>query len=342
MVECTACHTTTPTNYAGGPHGMHPVGAAWVSAHPSFADQNGTSQCKACHGTDYRGTVLSRMQADRTLNAFGTKTLFRGAIIGCYTCHNGAGNDSSNTNPPPSVSMVSGSTPNTAPLTLPVTVTPASAMLRIISQPASGSLGVSSNVLTYFPNPGFSGSDTFTYAAWDTSKNSTLATGTVSVVQGPYSLGIVTQVATNAPSGWPVAFATVPTVTNNAGPVTFRWDFGDGSGTSTNQFAQHVFARPGSYAWKVAASVGTASATNTGTIGINTPVALALARPQKASLTLTWPKLAADVIVEQADSLGANAKWTAVTNIPASGPNDTSLNLQTGNGNRYFRIRQPW
>jgi hypothetical protein len=146
------------------------------------------------------------------LSAFGTKTFFRGAMIGCYTCHKGPGNDSSNTNAAPTVNIVSGSTPNDTPLNLPVILTPTTATLRIISQPVNGSLGVSNNVLTYFPNPGFTGSDTFTYAAWDTSKNSTLATGAVSVVQGPYSLSINSHVATNAPSGWPVAFAVVPTV----------------------------------------------------------------------------------------------------------------------------------
>ena len=103
--------------------------------------------------------------------------------------------------------------------------------------------------------PGFVGSDTFTYAAWDGSKNSTLATGTVSVVQGPYSLGIVSHVATNAPAGWPVAFAVVPTVTNNSSAVTFNWNFGDGSAASTNQFAQHTFALPGIYSWQVVATL---------------------------------------------------------------------------------------
>ncbi|HVV69961.1 MAG TPA: hypothetical protein VHI52_00160, partial [Verrucomicrobiae bacterium] len=46
------------------------------------------------------------------------------------------------------------------------------------------------NVLTYFPNGGFSGTDTFTYAAWDGAKNSTLVTGSVLVVQknAPFQL----------------------------------------------------------------------------------------------------------------------------------------------------------
>jgi PKD repeat protein/ferredoxin len=343
MVECSVCHTATPTNYVGGPHGMHPVGSAWVSAHHDYAERVGTAQCQSCHGMDYRGTVLSRMQADRTLSAFGTQTFFRGAMIGCYTCHKGPGNDSRNTNAAPTVNIVSGSTPNNTPLNLPVAVTPATATLRIISQPANGSLGVSNNILTYFPAPGFVGSETFTYAAWDGSKNSTLATGTVSVAQGPYSLGIVTHASTNAPAGWPAAFAVVPTVTNNAGTVTFNWHFGDGSAPDTNQFPQHTFAAPGVYSWNVVATVGTANAVNTGSIVVGAPAVLTMAPQQNSYLSLSWPQSLADAIVEESDALGANSTWTVVTNLPLPGPDNSSVvSLPVADGNRFFRIRQPW
>jgi hypothetical protein len=268
--------------------------------------------------------------------------LFRGALIGCYTCHSGPGNDSINNSAPPTVNVVSGSTPNSAPVNMSVTVTPTTATLRIISQPANGSLGVSNNVLTYFPNAGFAGSDTFTYAAWDGSKNSTLATGTVSVVQGSYSLGIVTHVPTNYPSGWPVAFSVLPTVTNNSSAVTFNWNFGDGSATSTNQFAQHVFAASGLYSWQVVATVGSASATNTGNIVITMPVVLAMATPQNSLLSLAWPSALPDVVVEQSTTLGSGAQWTVVTNLPVVGPVNSSMNLPVAGGNRFFRIRQPW
>jgi hypothetical protein len=83
--ECSTCHLAAPPNGLGGPHGMHPVGSAWVSAHESQAQSN-LSACAACHGTDYRGTVLSRMFSTRTLAG---RTLTAGTAIGCYTCHNG-------------------------------------------------------------------------------------------------------------------------------------------------------------------------------------------------------------------------------------------------------------
>ncbi len=85
IAECSTCHLAPPANGLGGPHGMHPVGDAWVSGHQSLA-QSQLAACQACHGTDNRGTVLSRMFATRTLAG---KTLTTGTQVGCYTCHNG-------------------------------------------------------------------------------------------------------------------------------------------------------------------------------------------------------------------------------------------------------------
>jgi hypothetical protein len=86
LSECTACHSSVPDTVTGGPHGLHPIGSTWVSRHQSVAESGGTAACQACHGADYRGTILSRVQADRTLAGH---TFPRGTIIGCYSCHNG-------------------------------------------------------------------------------------------------------------------------------------------------------------------------------------------------------------------------------------------------------------
>lgn len=90
LVECSACHATVPTTTTGGPHGMHPVGATWVSGHQHVADENGATACQACHGLDYRGTILSKVQTDRTLAG---RTFTAGTMIGCYSCHNGPNGD---------------------------------------------------------------------------------------------------------------------------------------------------------------------------------------------------------------------------------------------------------
>ena len=274
MSECTACHTNSPSTITGGPHGMHPVGSAWVSRHHD-ALENGQAtraQCQLCHGTDYRGTVLSRMQADRTLSAFGTKTFFRGALIGCYTCHNGPGNDSANSSVAPTVTGVVTNTTNDQSVGIPLPVTGVGATLRIISQAANGSVGLNTNtgVATYFPSQGFIGTDQFTFAAYDGSKNSTLATGTVTVAQGPFSIGVAAYVPSTWPAASPAAFTAVPTVTNNAATVTFDWDFGDGSAHSSNQYATHSYALAGIYNWSVTTTVSGATASASGTITVQT------------------------------------------------------------------------
>jgi hypothetical protein len=53
--------------------------------------------------------------------------------------------------------------------------------LRIVSQPAHGTVGLSGRTATYFPESGFSGSDSFTFAAWDGSTDSNLGSVAVSV-----------------------------------------------------------------------------------------------------------------------------------------------------------------
>ena len=87
--ECSACHQAPPSEGLGGPHGMHPVGAAWVEAHQDRAEGH-LSSCSPCHGADFRGTVLSRMFSTRTLAG---RTLAAGTVVGCYTCHDGPNGD---------------------------------------------------------------------------------------------------------------------------------------------------------------------------------------------------------------------------------------------------------
>lgn len=86
LAECSACHGSVPNTVDGGPHGLHPIGAIWVQTHSDVAERNGAASCRTCHGLDYRGTVLSKMQADRTLAG---RSFARGTMIGCYSCHNG-------------------------------------------------------------------------------------------------------------------------------------------------------------------------------------------------------------------------------------------------------------
>jgi hypothetical protein len=187
LAECTACHAAVPVTINGGPHGMHPVGADWVSRHPNAAE-GGASRCQGCHGTDYRGTVLSRALGDRTLDTrFGAKVFWKGFQIGCYTCHRGPSSEQANTNAPPVVTDTSATTPPATPVSLALAAMdpdPNTLTLRIVRQPEHGAVGLSGRTATYFPEPGFSGSDTFTFAASDGSTDSNLGTASVVVADG--------------------------------------------------------------------------------------------------------------------------------------------------------------
>jgi hypothetical protein len=88
VAECTTCHGAgTLALNLNGPHGMHVVNdSRWTrGGHGSVAKQS-KQACAACHGTDYRGTVLSRTATQR---AWSSRTVAKGVAVGCYDCHNG-------------------------------------------------------------------------------------------------------------------------------------------------------------------------------------------------------------------------------------------------------------
>lgn len=188
LVECESCHGIQPNTVTGGPHGLHPLGQTWVSQHPDVVESSGAAQCRTCHGADYRGTVLSRSQADRTINAFGTKNFWRGFQIGCYTCHNGPGSDQGNPNRAPVALGASVSTAANVPLAIPLRATDADGnglTLRVVSQARHGTVGLAGTAATYFPESNYRGADSFTFAAWDGQTDSNLATVQINVTPGP-------------------------------------------------------------------------------------------------------------------------------------------------------------
>lgn len=189
IVECQSCHGTIPFTATGGPHGLHSIGQNWVNEHGDIVETGGAQQCRACHGADYRGTVLSFAQGDRSFSTkYGTKTFFNGAQIGCYNCHNGPTSDDAINNGAPHVNNKSVSTPNDVPLPIDLTGSDPNGnalTYRIVEQPQHGTVGSSGALATYYPEAGFIGTTTFTYAAWDNKTNSNL--GTVTVTSGPPS-----------------------------------------------------------------------------------------------------------------------------------------------------------
>ncbi|MBK9655543.1 MAG: hypothetical protein IPO66_08720 [Rhodanobacteraceae bacterium] len=184
--ECTVCHTS-PEMGLGGPHGLHPLGARWVSDHGDFAEGN-TAACQACHGGDYRGGVLSASQSDWTASTrYGNKIFWRGFRIGCYTCHNGPNSDDPSSNHAPTVvdGSISTAYGSNASLTLVASDIDGNTLsLRIVSQPAHGAVALVNRVATYIPEVGFSGDEEFTFAASDSKSDSNLGRVQVHVPAG--------------------------------------------------------------------------------------------------------------------------------------------------------------
>jgi len=348
MVECTACHVSMPvdsTTASGGPHGMHPIGQSWVSGHHDFIST--FASCAACHGVDYRGTVLSRAQTTRSLTAgfdggSVTLNLFRGAIVGCYNCHNGPFSESINTGPPPTVSNVSANTVCGQSVTMTLPMTGAGATPQILSQPSHGSVGLSNQVATYFPDAGYVGTDKFTFAAYNGSKNSNLATGTVAIAQGPFSITAKALVPPSYPANWAAPFTVVATPSNIVGTVTFDWNFGDTSAHSTNQYSAHAYTTPGSYNWsvvsKVQSGINQATTTSSGTIAIGTSVALTPLAVGN-SISIFWPMTIADALLEQSPVVGPGAQWVVCTNSVTTGGGTLSITVPNA-GMQFYRLRK--
>jgi hypothetical protein len=250
--DCTSCHAMPAINSAtasGGPHGMHPTGTDWIAEHKEYGENN--NSCLGCHGADMRGTPLSRSFSDQTLT-FNTGStprsipLFRGANVSCFLCHkredDGRLGGLFNNNARP---VVTNKTLVTAVIT-PGAVTLGSnepaATLRIVRQPQHGRVGLAGNVATYFPDAGFSGADSFGYAAFDGYADSNL--GMVSVTVGnPANSGTLDSDGDQ----WPdlVEYALGLTIGYRNAPLTQAMGFRDFGGASHWTMSLGKYPAPG-------------------------------------------------------------------------------------------------
>jgi hypothetical protein len=92
--ECSVCHTSLPLTL-NGPHGMHNVNSrTWNLEHEDFYERD-PDACRACHGQNLEGTVLSRTAADRDYlrddddDEGGAQTInvAKGTQVSCSLCH---------------------------------------------------------------------------------------------------------------------------------------------------------------------------------------------------------------------------------------------------------------
>ena len=89
ITECSTCHEGDLGVTLGGPHGMHPVGNTRFSngGHEDMAERN-PNACRACHGRNGEGTVLSRAAVDRVLSNEGRSVqISQGEMVNCTHCH---------------------------------------------------------------------------------------------------------------------------------------------------------------------------------------------------------------------------------------------------------------
>jgi hypothetical protein len=342
--QCTACHTNAPDTVNGGPHGLHPVGSVWIGRHD---DTGGGLQCQACHGANSRGTVLSRSQTDQTFaTSFGSKTYWRGRQVGCYDCHNGPGSESASLNTPPAVGSFVTNTTSGQPVTnsLPGNGINGNALtFRVVSQPLHGTVALTNATSIYFPEPGFVGPDAFTFTAFDGTSEGNLATGAVSVAQGPFGVTARSFVPATYPLNWAVPLGVVAAPVNVVATPQFLWDFGDGAPAATNQFTSHAYTNTGIFHWTVIAMVPSglsqASVTNTGQITIQAPEPLQITRGPGAFI-LSWPNYGGDALLYSSPLLGLGAPWTVDTNWVTQGSSRTAVQEANPGANRFFRLKQ--
>jgi hypothetical protein len=210
--------------------------------------------------------------------------------VGCYTCHNGPGSESANNSTPPTVSNVSATTAAGQPVSMTLPVTGANATLRIISQAANGSIGLSNGVATYFPDPSFEGVDTFTFAAYDGAKNSTLAMGTITV-GNPTNPPPVAPVITSQPASQTVnagATVTLTVAASGTPPLSYQWrkngaSLSGATGTSLT-LASVTTADAGSYT-VVVSNAGGSVTSDTAILTVNTATfTVALTSPPNGAI----------------------------------------------------------
>ena len=185
ITDCAACHTEVPETKNGGPHGMHPVGQSWIDDHKDAAENGKHVNCRDCHGTEYRGTELSRAQGPRSLSTkWGLKELWEGYEVGCWTCHKGPLDDDENKNKAPVVTGAGVSVPAGSQVAIPLNSSDANGdpmTLRIVKQPHYGTVALVGSQATYFPYDGYAGQDSFQFAASDGDEESNLGTVRVTV-----------------------------------------------------------------------------------------------------------------------------------------------------------------
>jgi hypothetical protein len=342
LTDCAICHPVTPSPRTGGPHGMHPIDTGWAYSH----DQSSRTSCQGCHGTDYRGTVISWAQGVRNYNEIG-EVFWHGYEVGCYVCHAGPnGTDGGNANPRPTVSSLNGSTFAGTPVSLTLVgaaINGGPVSFRVVSQPTHGTVSLSGANATYFPEPTFVGGDSFTYASWDGSANSSLGTVSLTVNPGTCVLSANAFVPTAAFPNTPVSFRSSASLSQCSAPVTYEWDFGDGSQPGSGTNASHTYPKAADYNWALKVTAGSSTQTIEGVVTISPTLGQPLvitATPLEFGLNLSWPADAIPSSLEAATDLSQPYAWAQdVDPVYFDGTNN-NVQIFFPFAQQFFRLRR--
>jgi hypothetical protein len=141
---------------------------------------------------------------------------------------------------------------------------------------------------------------------------------TVCPGETPCTVEVTATVPQTAAPGAAVALAsTAAAAASCTGTVTFDWDFGDGSPHGTEQNPSHTYLAAGSFTWTLTVHSGSASATRTGTILIQTPGAATCttatvgAVPATPGLAGMWQATGVTIAAGQAVTVTASGTWSA-------------------------------
>ncbi len=152
------------------------------------------------------------------------------------------------------------------------------ASYAITAAPTKGTLTGSGANRTYTPNAGYTGADSFAFTAKDNA-GGVSAPATVSITVGPTAPANRAPVAcfniktTNAQVGKAVELDALCSTDPDNDPLTFAWNFGDGS-SGTGAQTSHVYATAGTF------NIGLGVADGRGASnGIAKPVTVAVAPP---------------------------------------------------------------
>ncbi len=252
-------------------------------------------------------------------------------------------------NQPPVAANKAASTqnPNSVAITLSATDANNDALtFAIVAAPANGQLSGTAPNLTYTPNVGFSGNDSFTYKANDGQADSNIATVSITVTPANQP-----PVANNksVTTIQPTAVAVVLTATDaNNDPLTYAVVTGPASGTLTGTAPNLTYTPNATFAgndsFTFTANDGKATS-NIATVSITVTPAPANQPPVAANKSVTTEQALAVAIFLTATDANNDPLTYAVVTGPTSGvltgtaPNLTYTPNATFSGNDSFTFR---